>query len=161
MDWQAEVKGDTMKKNTFKAKDLGITGFKSFTGMVTDATTMNIFHSLVEWRGPFIAKEISGNKIAFVGNHTMQHNPLVVAFMPQKPWKWPKVKATFHTVDIEAFYSDVMNRGKIWSTAAQGGNVEKILPRLVGLTQVVLPWLCEQDCIPQKIQCWIKQHSAR
>ena len=48
----------------------------------------------------------------------MHYNPMVVAFTPKKLWKWLKVKVTFATVDMETFYLDVANRGKIWRTSA-------------------------------------------
>ena len=156
MEYLAEVKGDTTKINTFKVQALGVTGLRSFAGMVTGATTLKLFSYMMEWRDPFLAKTINGKTIVFVGNWTMHHNPMVVAFAPQKPWQWPKFKATFSTVDMEGLYLYVANRGKLWSTAERGVNVEKILPRVVSLPHVVMPWICEQDCRPNKLRCWIE-----
>ena len=90
----------------------------------------------------------------------MHHDPMVVAFTPQMPWKWPKVKATFATVDMGSFYLDVVNRENLWSMVARGGDVEKILTRLVIIPHVMVLWLCNQDRSRNELWCWIKKHSV-
>ena len=49
---------------------------------------LKIFHSILKYNNVFVAQNISGNVIAFIGDRPLEGRPWIFKIPWDKPWAW-------------------------------------------------------------------------
>ena len=62
----------------------GIAGLRTFAGMIKGSKVLKLFNFVSEFRDPFLAPELYGQTLAFVGDMTMTTNPIVTGLPSPK-----------------------------------------------------------------------------
>ena len=63
-----------------------------FVGMVKGDSELKVFHSMLKYNNLFVAQNLSGNVIAFMGYCSLEERPWIFKIPRDKPWAWPEVK---------------------------------------------------------------------
>ena len=76
-----------------------------FVGMVKGDAELKIFHSMLKYNDLFVAQNISGNFIAFMGDCPLEGRPWILKIPRDKPWAWPEVKLLINTIEMQTHAS--------------------------------------------------------
>ena len=76
----------------FKIQVVEAENLQVFVGMVIGDAELIIFHYTLKYNNLFVAKNISGNVIAFMGDSPLEGRPWIFKIPRDKPWAWPVVK---------------------------------------------------------------------
>ena len=60
-----------------------------FVRMVKGGAELKIFHSMLKYNYFFVAQNISGNVIAFMGDRPLEGRPWILKIPWDKPWERP------------------------------------------------------------------------
>ena len=90
-----------------------------FVGMVKEDTELKLFHSMLKYNGLFVAKNICGNVIAFMGYLPLEGRPWVFKIPHENPWAWPEVKLTSISIEIQTHFIQESNRNAMWDTTEE------------------------------------------
>ena len=72
---QVDVGGESKKRATFKIQAAEAENWRVFVGMVKGDAELKIFHSMLKYNNLFVAQNLSGNVIAFRGDHPLEVRP--------------------------------------------------------------------------------------
>ena len=92
LKWQADVGGESKECAAFKIQAVEAANLRVFMGMVNGDAELKIFHSILKYNDLFVAQNISGNVIAFMGDHSLEGRPWIFKIPGDNPWAWPEVK---------------------------------------------------------------------
>ena len=92
LKWQADVGGESTKFVMFKMQAVGAANLQVFLGMVKGDAELKLFRSVVKYNDVFVAQNLSGNVIAFMGDRPLEFRPWVFKIPRDKTWAWPEVK---------------------------------------------------------------------
>ena len=70
----------------FKMQAVGAVNMRVFVGMVKGDAELKLFHSMVKHYDLFVAPNLSGNVIAFMGDRPLEGRPWVLRIPRDKPW---------------------------------------------------------------------------
>ena len=62
-----------------------------FVGIVKGDAELKIFHSMLKYNDCFVAQNIYGNVIAFMGDCPLEGRPWIFMIPQDKLWAWPKI----------------------------------------------------------------------
>ena len=83
--WQADVGADSTKCATFKIQAAEVEILWVFVGMVKGDAELKIFHSMLKYKDFFVAQNLSGNVIAFMGDCPLEGIPRISKIPRDKP----------------------------------------------------------------------------
>ena len=86
LKWQANVGGESKKCATFKIQAVEAANLRVFVGMVKGDAELKIFHSMLKYNNFFVAQNISGNVISFMGDLPLERRPWIFKIPQVKPW---------------------------------------------------------------------------
>ena len=89
----------------FKMQAAEAANLRVFVGLVKGDAELKIFHSMLKYNDFFVAKNISGNVIAFMGNRTLEGRPWIFKILRDKPWEWPEVKSLSNPIEMQEHFS--------------------------------------------------------
>ena len=75
LKWQADVGGESTKFATFKIKEVEAANLRVFFGMVKGDAELKILHSILKYNDFFVAQNLSGNVINFMGGRPLEVSP--------------------------------------------------------------------------------------
>ena len=75
MKWQADVGRELTKCATFKTQAVEAANLRVFFGMVKGDTELKLFQSMLKYNNLFVAKNVSGNVITFIGDSPLEGRP--------------------------------------------------------------------------------------
>ena len=85
LKWQADVGGESTKCATFKTQAVEAANFQVFVGMVKEDAELKQFHYMLKYNDLFVAQNISGNAIAFMGDRPIEGWPWIFKITRDKP----------------------------------------------------------------------------
>ena len=91
LKWQAYVGGELKKCATFKIQSAKAANLRVFVGMVKGDAELKIFHSMLKYNNLFVAKNISGNVITFMGYRPLEGSMWIFKIPRDKPWERSEV----------------------------------------------------------------------
>ena len=68
--------------------------------MVKGDAELKKFHSMLKDNNYFVAKNFSGNVIAFMGDRPLEGRPLIFNIPQEKPWAWPEIKFLSNPIEM-------------------------------------------------------------
>ena len=71
-----------------------------FVGMVKGDAELKIFYLILKYNDFFVAQNISGSVIAFVGDITLEGRPWIFKIKRYTPWAWPEVKLLSNPIEM-------------------------------------------------------------
>ena len=86
-----------------------------FVGMVKGEAELKLFHSMLKYKDVFVAQNLSGNVIVFIGDRPLEGRPWILKIPRDKPWAWPEVKLLSNPIEMQTHFSQeetVMQCGK-------------------------------------------------
>ena len=103
---QVDVRGELTKCARFKIQAVESENLQVFVGMVKGDAELKMFHYILKYNNLFVAPNISGNMIAFVGDRTLEGRPWIFNMPQGKPWPWPKVKFLSNPIEMQTHFSE-------------------------------------------------------
>ena len=85
-----------------------------FLVMVKGGAEVKIFHSMLKYNNLFVAQNISGNVIAFMGDRPLEGRPWIFKIPQDKTWAWPEVKCLSNPIEMQTHFSQEENRHAMW-----------------------------------------------
>ena len=76
-----------------------------FVGMVKGDSELKISYSMLKYNNFFVAQNISGNVIAFMGGHTLEGRPCIFKIPCENPWAWPEIKLLSNPIEMQTYFS--------------------------------------------------------
>ena len=73
--------------------------------MVKGDAELKIFYSMLKYNDLFVAQNISGNVIAFMGDLTLEGRPWIFNIPWDKPWAWTEVKLLSNPIEMQTHFS--------------------------------------------------------
>ena len=74
-------------------------------GMVKGGAELKIFHSMLKYNNCFVAQNLSGNVIAFMGDRALEGRPWISNIPLDKPWAWPIVKFLSNPIEMQTHFN--------------------------------------------------------
>ena len=71
-----------------------------FVDMVKGGAELKIFHSMLKYNDLFVAQNISGNVIAFMGVRPLEGRLWIFKIPQYKPWAWPEIKLSSNPIEM-------------------------------------------------------------
>ena len=65
---------------------------------------VKIFHSMLKYNHFFVAQNLSGNVIAFMGDRPLERRPQILKIPREKPWEWPEVKFLSNPIEMQTHF---------------------------------------------------------
>ena len=112
-----------------------------FVGMVKVDVELKLFCSMAKYNDLFVAPNLSGNVIAFMGYHPLEGRPRVFKIPRDKPWAWPEVKFLSNSIEMQTHFSQEKNRHSMWDTTGETNLMTKKFPRLAVFPYVAVEWI--------------------
>ena len=114
-----------------------------FVGMVKGDAELKLFHSMLKYNDLFVAQNILGNVIAFMGDLPLEVRPWIFKIPQDKPWTWPETKLLSNPIEMQKCFRRVGNCHATWDTMGSTNLVTKKLPRLAVVPYAVVEGLSE------------------
>ena len=83
----------TIKIQAAEAENLRV-----FVGMVKGDAELKIFHLMLKYNNLFVAQNLYGNVIAFMGDRPLEGRPWIFKITRDRPWAWTEVKLLSNTI---------------------------------------------------------------
>ena len=106
-----------------------------FVGVVKGGVKLKLFHSILEYNDFFVAINLSGNMIAFVGDIPLEGRPWVFKVPQDKPCAWTEIKFLSNSIEMQTHFSLEGNHHTMWDTTGTKN-----------LTTIKVPWLEVVPC---------------
>ena len=101
-----------------------------FVGMVKGYAGLKIFYSRLKYNDFFVAKNISGNVIAFMGGYPLEGSPCIFNIPQDRPWAWPGIKFLSNPIEILTHFRQEENRHDMWDTTGRANLTTVNFPSL-------------------------------
>ena len=75
-----------------------------FVGVVKGDAELKIFDSILKYNNFFVAQNISGSVIAFMGGRPLEGRPWIFYTPQYKPWAWPEVKFLSNSIEMQTHF---------------------------------------------------------
>ena len=92
--------GESTKCATFKIQAVEAANLQVFFWMVKEDAELKIFHSMLKYNGFFVAQNLSGNVIIFMGYRPLEGRPWIFKIPQEKPWAWPEIKFLRNPIEM-------------------------------------------------------------
>ena len=100
LKYQADVRGESTKCATFKIQAVEAANLQVFFGMVKGDAELKIFHSMLKYNDCFVAQNLTGNVISFMGDRTLEGRLWILKITQDKPWVWPEIKFLSNAIEM-------------------------------------------------------------
>ena len=84
MKWQVNVGGELTKCATFKIQAVEAANLQVFVGMVKGEAELKTSHSMLKYNDLFVAQNLSGNVIAFMGGMSIGREAVDIKYTTGK-----------------------------------------------------------------------------
>ena len=111
---------------------------------------------MLKYNGFFVAQNISGNVIAFMGDCPLEGSPWIFKIPWYKPWAWPEVKLLSNPIEMQTHFSQEENCHAMWDTTGMTNLTALILARLVVVPYTVVEWISKKVRTPNELRIWLK-----
>ena len=101
-----------------------------FVGMVKGDAELKIFHSMLKYNYLFVAPNLSGNMIAFMGDLPLEGRSWVFNIPRDKPWVCPEIKFLRNSIEMQTDFSQEGNCPAMWDTTGKTNLTTKKLPSM-------------------------------
>ena len=112
---------------------------------------------MVKYNDFFVAKNLSGNVIAFMGYRPPEVRPYIFKIPRDKPWAWPEVKFLSNPIEMQTHFSQEENRHAMCDTTVITNLTTLRLPRLAVVPYLLVEWLSKKGCTPNELRIWLKK----
>ena len=109
LKWQADVGGESTKCAKFKIQAVEAGNLRVFVGIVKGDVELKIFHSMLKYNDFFVAQNLSGNVISFVGDCPLEGKPWIFKIPRDKTWALPEVKFLSNPIEMQTYFSQEEN----------------------------------------------------
>ena len=106
---------------------------------------------MLKYNYSFVASNIYGNVIAFMGYHPLEGRPWVFKIPHDKPWDLTEIKFMRNSIQIHMHFSQEGNLHTMWDTIGNTNLTTRKLPRLA-----VVEWLSEGGVLPNCLRVWLE-----
>ena len=113
-------------------------------GMVKGDAELKIFHSMLKYNNVFVAQNLSGNVIPFMGDRTLEGRPWMFKIPQDKPWEWPEIKFLSNPIGIQTHFIQEEKCHAMWDNTGITNLKTLRLPRLAGGTYAVVEWIIKK-----------------
>ena len=131
----------TFKKQAAETKNLRV-----FVGMANGDAELKLLHSMLKYNNLFVAQNLSGNMIVFVGDRSLEGRPWVFNITRDKPWVWPEIKFRSKPIEMQTYFIQERNCHTVWDTTGRKNLATKNSPRLA-----VVPYAVT-ECISEEVR---------
>ena len=101
---------------TFKMQAVEAANLRVFVGMVKGDAELKLSHSMLKYNGLFVAPNLSGNVIAFMGDSPLEGRPWVFKMPRENPWAWPEIKFLINSIEMQTHFRQEGNSHAMWYT---------------------------------------------
>ena len=123
--------------------------------MVKVDAELNIFHSMLKYNDLFVAQNLSGNVIAFMGDRPLEGRPWILKIPRDKPWAWPEIKFLSNPIEMQTHFSQEENRHAMWDNTGMTNLATLRLPRLVVVPYSVVIWISKKGRTSNELKIWL------
>ena len=148
---QAYVGGESTKCTTFKIQTAEAANLQVFVGMVKGDAELKVFHSMLKYNDLFVAQNLSGNVIAFMGDRPLEGRPWIFKIPWDKPWACPEVKFLSNTIEMQTNFSQEENSHAMWDNTGMTNLTTLRLPRLAVVPFALVEWLSKKGRTPNEL----------
>ena len=117
-------------------------------GMVKGGAELKIFHSMLKYNDLFVAQNLSGNVIAFMGDRPLEGIPWIFKIPRDKPCAWPEVKFLSNPIEIQTHFIQEENCHSMWDTTSMTNLKTLRFPRLAVVPYALVEWLSKKGHTP-------------
>ena len=71
---------------------------------------------MLKYNDFFVAQNISGNVIAFMGGRPLEGRPWIFKITRYKPWAWPEIKFLINPIEMQTHFIQEEIRHTMWDT---------------------------------------------
>ena len=119
-----------------------------FVGMVKGGADLNIFHSMLKENNLFVAQNLSGDVIAFMGDRPLEGRPWIFKIPRDKPWVWLEMKLLINSIEMQTYFIQEENVHVMWDTTGRTNLTTLKLPRLAVVPYEVVEWISKRRRTP-------------
>ena len=101
-----------------------------FFRVVKGDAELKIFHSMLKYNDLFVAQNLSGNVITFMGDLPLGGRPWVLKIPRDNTWAWPEIKILSNHIEMQTHFSQEVNCYALWDPTGRTNLTTKKLPRL-------------------------------
>ena len=102
--------GDLTECAKFKIQVAEAANLRVFVGMVKGDAELKIFHYILKYNNFFVAQNLSGCVIAFMGDCPLELRTWIFKIPQDKPWAWPEIKFLCNPIEMQTNFSQDENR---------------------------------------------------
>ena len=110
---------ESTKCAMFRTKALEAANLRVFVGMVKGDEEFKLFHSMLKYNNLFVAQNILGNVIKFMGNCPLEGRLLVFKIPRDKPRVWADIKLLSNSIGMQTHFSQEGNIHSMWDTTSK------------------------------------------
>ena len=99
--------------------------------MVKGYVKLKLFYSMLKYNYLFVAPNLSGNVIAFMGYFSLEGRPWVFKIPWDKPWLWPEIKFLSNSIETQTHLSQEGNCHDMWDTTGKTNLTTRKITRLL------------------------------
>ena len=100
---------------------------------------------MLKYNNMFVAQNLYGNVIDFVGDRTLELRLWIFKIPQDKPWAWPEIKLLSNTIKMRTHFSKEENRHAMWYTTGRTKLTTVKLPRLEVVPYAIVEWQSKKD----------------
>ena len=145
------------KRPTFKIQAVESTHLRVFVGMVIGDAELKVFHSMLKYNDLFVAQNITGNVIDFMGDRTLEGRPWMFKIPRENPWVWPEIKLLSNPIEMRTHFSQEENCYDMWDTTRRINLTAVNFPRLVVVPYAVVECLSKRGRTPNELRVWLEE----
>ena len=124
--------------------------------MVNGDAELKIFHYMLKYNDLFVAQNIPGDFIAFMGDSPLEGRPWIFKIPRDKPWAWPEVKFLSNPIEMQTHFSQEENRHAMWDTTGMTNLTTLRLPRLAVVPYALVEWLGKKGRTQNALRIWLE-----
>ena len=125
-----------------------VENLRVFVGMVKGGADLKIFHSMLKENNLFVAQNLSGDVIAFMGDRPLEGRPWVFKIPREKPWVWPEIKFLINSIEMQTYFIQEENCHAMWDTTGRTNLTAIKLSRLAVVPYSVVEWISKTGRTP-------------
>ena len=157
LKWHSDVGEESTKCATFKIQAVEAENLWVFVGIVKGDAKLRIFYSMLKYNDLFVAKNISGNVIVFMGERPLEGRMWIFKIPRENPWAWPEIKSLSNQIEMKKYFSQEENRHAMWDTTGMTNLTTLRLPRLAVVPHAVADWLSKKGRTPNELRIWLEK----
>ena len=110
---------------------------------------------MLNYNNLFVAKNISGNVIAFMGDRPLEGRTWIFNIPQDKPRVWPKIKFLSNPIEMQIYFSQEENCHAMWDTTGRTNFTTVKFPSLAVVPNAVVEWLSKKGQTTNVLRVWL------